>query len=521
MEQLNIPTKALISAFKQAKESDSKKKGNGNGYRISRAVSAVAFWYEKLRTAMEYREEYLLRRSAIQRILARKLIGSHATQELFERLLKELIWARYLTTENIDDATRAKALHVLSLYIPVITKTEDATHKNWLISILASELERILAESFWLRQEALANYAYFFFSRQLEVVEDENLPTINVELYIATWRAYFHSDDETLTFILLKQKYANYEDRVTNLENTGEDLRSEIERDLSNQVSEKLQRFVEKNLPPFLVLRDLFEENQDEIEKVLSDSHGLEESVNNICEKKYMMIHQRVRTAIIRSIIYVFLTKMVFVLILEIPVDRWFYGGISYIPLFINSILPPSLMFVLSKSVQIPDKSNTEKILTLLKKIAIDPPESLPRILVSTGHSSRRPLLTVVFSILYGLAFLVSFGLIYYLLSLLGFNIVSKAVFIFFISVVTFFSYRIRRVAHQYLFEEREGIFSPVTDFFMVPILRVGRILSNGLARVNLILFIIDIAIEMPFKVIFDLTDEWSSYIRSKKEEIV
>ncbi|KKT74179.1 MAG: hypothetical protein UW69_C0045G0006 [Microgenomates group bacterium GW2011_GWA2_44_7] len=485
MEQLNIPTKALISAFKQAKESDSKKKGNGNGYRISRAVSAVAFWYEKLRTAMEYREEYLLRRSAIQRILARKLIGSHATQELFESLLKELIWARYLTTENIDDATRAKALHVLSLYIPVITKTEDATHKNWLISILASELERILAESFWLRQEALANYAYFFFSRQLEVVEDENLPT------------------------------------VTNLENTGEDLRSEIERDLSNQVSEKLQRFVEKNLPPFLVLRDLFEENQDEIEKVLSDSHGLEESVNNICEKKYMMIHQRVRTAIIRSIIYVFLTKMVFVLILEIPVDRWFYGGISYIPLFINSILPPSLMFVLSKSVQIPDKSNTEKILTLLKKIAIDPPESLPRILVSTGHSSRRPLLTVVFSILYGLAFLVSFGLIYYLLSLLGFNIVSKAVFIFFISVVTFFSYRIRRVAHQYLFEEREGIFSPVTDFFMVPILRVGRILSNGLARVNLILFIIDIAIEMPFKVIFDLTDEWSSYIRSKKEEIV
>ena len=96
-----------------------------------------------------------------------------------------------------------------------------------------------------MRQEALANYAYFFFSRQLEVVEDENLPTINVELYIATWRAYFHSDDETLTFILLKQKYANYEDRVTNLENTGEDLRSEIERDLSNQVSEKLQRFVE------------------------------------------------------------------------------------------------------------------------------------------------------------------------------------------------------------------------------------------------------------------------------------
>lgn len=521
MTELNTPTQALLVAFSKASEEERRPAGHNEGLRISRAVSAVAFWYEKLRTAMEYREDHLLRRSAIQRILTRRLLQTSDSQEITESLLKELVWARYLPGNYIQEESVKKVSSLVGIYLPIIGGASNPVLRNWLTAVAASDIEKLVANSFWVRQEALANFAYYFLSRQIEIVGEADKAEAPIQLYIAVWRAYVHADNELLTFQLLKQRFPDWDTKVQSLGDKFGQLKAEIDGELQDTLSEKLQHFVERNLPPFLVLRDILEEQPGQEAAILADSQKLEETVNQVCQRRYLTIHDRVHRAIVRSIIYIFLTKMVLAFLVEIPIDRFLYGGVSYIALGINSVLPPALMFLFSLSIQVPDQSNTNRILGLLKKLLYEDPKTYPKAIIRLGGRVGRPVLTSVFGILYLMAFLVSFGLIYWLLDILHFSPISKAVFVFFATVVSFFSYRIRRTAHQYLFEEKEGFFSPITNFFMVPILRVGRTLSSGLAQLNLLLFFFDLAIEMPFKVFFDLAEEWSTFIRSKREEIV
>src|SRR3989338_8028031 len=67
---------------------------------ISTRTSTASFIYERMRNAVDYREEHLLRRNAIERALRRRLsIGSG--DELAEKLVTELIHARYLPNNAI------------------------------------------------------------------------------------------------------------------------------------------------------------------------------------------------------------------------------------------------------------------------------------------------------------------------------------------------------------------------------------------------------------------------------------
>ena len=95
------------------------------------------------------------------------------------------------------------------------------------------------------------------------------------------------------------------------------------------------------------------------------------------------------------------------------------------------------------------------------------------------------------------------------------------AVFVFFLTLVTFFGYRIRQIAREYLVEDKEGILSPIVDFFMLPLLRVGQWLSGEIAKINLFIFIFDFVIEAPFKAIFEVVEEWIRFVKIKKDEMV
>ena len=95
------------------------------------------------------------------------------------------------------------------------------------------------------------------------------------------------------------------------------------------------------------------------------------------------------------------------------------------------------------------------------------------------------------------------------------------SVFVFFVSLVSFFSYRIRQIVNLYRLDEKEGVLTPVIDFFFMPILSLGKFFSGGLARLNFLIFVFDFLIEAPFKLIFEVVEEWISFVRKRKDEII
>jgi hypothetical protein len=118
------------------------------------------------------------------------------------------------------------------------------------------------------------------------------------------------------------------------------------------------------------------------------------------------------------------------------------------------------------------------------------------------------------------IAFILSFGLIVYILTKLNFNPVSQAIFIFFLAILAFLTYRIYRIAHTYTVGDQQTLLTPIIDFFFMPIAQVGRYLTEGITQINVLLFILDFIIETPFKSLFAFTEQWFFFLHSKRENL-
>src|SRR3989344_4477378 len=95
---VNKPTNFLIKTY----EEDNK--GHHDRGNFSRGVAAeLAAWYEKLRTAIENRDEEVILRAAIERILRRRLLLGGNGKTVGAILVRELIWARYFPEDSIGD----------------------------------------------------------------------------------------------------------------------------------------------------------------------------------------------------------------------------------------------------------------------------------------------------------------------------------------------------------------------------------------------------------------------------------
>ena len=90
----------VINAFqkKEAEEAEERK------ITVNPIVTKFASWYEKLRNAMEFREDEVVLRATIERILKRRLLLGGNGKTTAEALIKELLWARYLPNEEIAES---------------------------------------------------------------------------------------------------------------------------------------------------------------------------------------------------------------------------------------------------------------------------------------------------------------------------------------------------------------------------------------------------------------------------------
>ena len=275
-------------------------------------------------------------------------------------------------------------------------------------------------------------------------------------------------------------------------------------------------------MPPFLILLEILKTKPKEAVNILQNRNKLWSEVEYTCRQKYQQIGQRLKNLAIKAFVYIFLTKMILVLILEYPASLYFYNEVNISAIVINSIVPPLLMAFIVLFFRLPGEENTRNIFQrIIDIINIDKSFETQIAYVPKKPKIRRPVLILGFTIFYSFTFIITLMLIYELLLLLNFNLISQVIFIFFVSVVTFFSYRIKQIVNEYRLQEKESILAPLADFFFMPILSLGKFFSQEIAKLNFFIFIFDFLIEAPFKLVFEVVEEWISFVRQRKEEIV
>jgi hypothetical protein len=236
---------------------------------------------------------------------------------------------------------------------------------------------------------------------------------------------------------------------------------------------------------------------------------------------RYKNIGAKVRRAIIRSFIFILFTKALFAFVVEGSYERILYGHILWGNIILNTSIPPLLMVVVGLMIKTPGIENSRRIYTRIQTVLFEEKPVLgPSLHVQLHQQKKRTNMDNVFAVLWLVGFIISFGGLWYVLGQIHFTIISRFIFMFFITIVSFIAYRIAQTAKMYTVVDKPSLTSPLVDFFFLPIVRVGRRLTEGIAQVNIFLFIFDFLFEAPFKGLFAFFEQWFVYLHAKREDL-
>jgi hypothetical protein len=524
MQTLNKSTKEFVKELSYAQELV-KVPQVDEFVATSKAASSLAVVYESARNAVEFRADHLIRQAAIERILKRRLFLNQKSQKLASLLIKELLWARYLKLNSVAIKKIKEVSDIIDKYRYMLSDNSGGKNANkdvfskWILQLASCEIEESLV--FDPTPQILVNYVFQSLSQRIDFDED-NAQTKSIQIYIAVERGFGQNNEGFISFRLIKSLLpewfspsSDFSKLKEKLYNTYQDIKTQLEY----PSAEALKREVVALSPPFNLIREMLDRYGSDFPRLIQDPNGLRQAGAEVLDELYDETRDKLSRASVRSIVYIFLTKMVVALLLELPFDLYL-GNPNYLALGVNLAFPPFLMFILNADIALPGKENTANMINLLSEYFYSGDEPkvhfIPKKIKKQGMDK-------VFFALYLATFVLIFGGIVWLLGNLGFNPVSQIIFLFFLSVVSFFAYRVRGIAKDFNLqkEDKESLASSLKDFIFLPIIKVGQWLSIQISNINILSFIFDFIIEAPLKVFLEVIEEWIHFVRIKKEEIV
>lgn len=518
--QLNSYAKFLVSTFqKQHVERRSESPS------VSPIVTELASWYEKFRNSIEYREEEMILRASIERILKRKLALGGDKESIGKQLVRELVWAQYIPEEKGNE----KIIHEVTSTIDLHLRLKRTLSKSgglkenqittFIHNILSSDIENILSPSE--ERETIENYIFHVLRNNIKI-EDGGDEDESAQLFIAIKKAYSKNDQALLDYHLFKQYFGPLTEQ--SFDKTAQHFTQgykKIRDHFNHPLRFKVLNYVKRQIPPFLILEDMLRQDPEIIKLLESDESGFNEAVMEVCKKRYSIISAKVKRAIIRSVIFIALSKVFFAFAVEATYDNLFHGQIFWTPLAINILGPISIMILVSFLIRVPGEKNSSEILRRIHILLTDPNPLLGRALkISKSGKKERNSLHTLFTVLWMSGFVLSFGALVLLLMQFHFTLVNQGIFLFFLSVVSFLAYRINQTAQIYTVVDRQNIFTPIVDLFFMPIARVGRHLTEGISQINIFLFILDFIIETPYKGLVAFFEQWFFFLHSKRDDL-
>ncbi|MEK7571463.1 MAG: hypothetical protein AAB553_04245 [Patescibacteria group bacterium] len=491
---------------------------------VNPIVSKFATWYERLRNAMEFREDEVVLRATIERILKRRLLLGGTGETTGLPLIKELLWARYLPENELPRSIVTKVEDTIDRYLKLRLlvmekhRVPDAIINDWIYDLMSAEIQYILNPKH--KKEVMTNFMFHVLRDDVEILDDTK-ETKDAQVFMAVRKAFARDDLAFLRYHMFVQYFGKLTPETFDF--TVEHFLKgykEILKQLNYPLKDKIYAYVKRRTAVWFILEDILDLGKDNLKSFLENKEALQEAVFAACETRYHGIDSKVKRAVIRSVIFILMTKVAFAFAIEGTYERIFYGHILWGSMIINIVIPPLLMVVVSFFIRTPGKSNSERIHTFITQLLFEENPQLGKRLVTAKNQKRSGALVIAFDILWLGAFIISFGSIILILSSLEFTIISMGIFTFFLAIVSFLAYRIALLANVYRVGDTQGLGTLLVDFLFMPVIRTGRKLTQSISQVNIFLFLFDFLIEAPFKLLFAFFDQWFYYLHAKSEDL-
>ena len=525
MQKLNQTTQELVSQYQNWYQSLQPKEGQIN-INVDEVVSRVASFYEKMRGVIDWREEHLLRKTAIERILKRRLFLKKNGENIATPLIFELIRGGHFPNDTIPEAKIAEVQKLIDKYIFILGNAPVPAREkmkiqlyDWLLGVAACEIEEVLAPP--LKEQALMEYMLESLKGRVKVKLPEEEK--NTQLYIAVQRALFKLDSPIISYHLFKKWYPEWsnlaQEKLAELSKNIYLVWEKVEKELKHPFSEKFYKLAEQYDTAYLILGDIIAQNSKEGLEKLQDPSILETKTKQAYKERLNKVKAKMGRAALYCTISIFITKVMVAIAIEIPFDKYVTQQFSPLVLGLSVIIPPFLMFLLVLSIRPPSKRNEELVMMEVMKIVYQ--RERKDVYEVRLASPRGFILNSIIVLIYLLSFFASFGLIVWGLEKLNFSLVSIVIFLIFISLISFAGVKIRQRAKELVIEkEKESFLRTLFDLFSLPIIQVGRWLSNQWARYNAVAVLFNSLLDMPFQVFIEFLEQWRLFLKEKKEKI-
>jgi hypothetical protein len=489
----------------------------GDKIHVSGVAGTLYFAYEQLRNIAEYTEQHLILRATIERFLKRHMQFNDHPRKLGYELVEELTQERYLNNNTVVQGTVERIDAYVDYYIKLQQTLHNGSHHlakeetvRWTIQAASVTIEQLLIPS--PKTEAFINFAY---AHCMKAVDRSDFTAANEEefavaTYCAVQRALLKSDIATT-----RAHYINA--NPLSSQSIDEFIRVNrlIDTLFDSPLATRLARLISRNGAPLRIIREVSIQSS-ESSALIQQPSKLSSYVGAVADEQYQKTHSRLVKSIIRTLIFVFITKAAIGLLIEIPYDIWHHGRVLITPLLVNMVFPPLYMATAIWAVKKPDQANTDAIRKQIERILYNGENEVHYRIPKRDISSA---LRFAFRLVYTLAYAASFSLAVWLLLKLDFSWVHIGVFFLFFSAVSYFRFRLIQQSRELdMNDRRESIFDIIADFFYTPFIKLGEWLSARYRRINVITTILDLLIEMPLKTTLRILQEWVRFMRDKRE---
>ncbi|MEK7542512.1 MAG: hypothetical protein AAB524_02320 [Patescibacteria group bacterium] len=501
---------------------------------VDEVVARVASFYEKIREIVDWREEHLLRKTAIERILKRRLTVYKVNEDFAENFLSELVRGGHFPNNRISFKQVDEIQAIIEKYVFITTHVRNGRNQSkrdsaeWILAIAAVEIEEAL--SLPRRERALIESMTEDLEARVQLIARKNERGVllaesekKLQIYVAVQKALFKLDNSTITYHILEKFYSDWKtpsrETLAYVAEYLDTLRENIQKILSHLHGERFYQLAEKYDTPYLILNDILTEDSDRFGELVTNPAALEGAIQHAYNKRHAKLRSRIGRAALYSVLSVFLTKVLVAIILEIPVERYMGTDPNQLALVLNVAIPSLLMLLLVGTVQTSSQRNFERVMVeVMKIIQVRDRREVYKIFPPRKRSGLGASIVYVF---YLLSFIISFGVLVWVLQKLQFPFFSIFIFLMFISLVLFAGTRIRARARELMIEPaREGFLYNLFDIFSLPMIQVGRWLSGKLVRYNVLTLVLNFLIEVPFQMFVEFLEQWRGFLREKKEEI-
>lgn len=533
----------LVSEYREIVEG---KKEGGAMIEVDEIATKVASFYEKVRGIIDWKEEHLIRRTATERVLKRRLLGGAAslgivmdvkTEKVAEPLVTELIRGGHYLNNKIPKSKLVDVQKTLEKYAYILKHSplskngsraglkRKVNFYNWLLEIAACEIEEILDPP--RKQNLMMEFMSKMINKKIVLNPEKMISEEDkmIQIYIAVHKTLYHLDAPIISYHLLKHRYpewfANNEESVVELSGKIPQIWEGLEKDLSHRLGNYFYGICEKYDTLYLILGDVLnslEKTPEEITKNVFDSAELEKLTDKFYRLRYSTLKKRLFRMAIYSTLSVLVAGAVSLFIVEVPLAKLLYGRFNGLAIFVDIMLPTAVTFILVAMIRMPKEANLIRVKEEMQKIVFrQKVEDTYEIKVS----GKRNIFVQVFVIgLYVLGTAVSLWGTYRLFAWAKIPITSLYIDTLNVAMLVFAAIIIRGRAKELVVEDKPTFWEFLIDTLSIPIGKIGQWLSNKWKEYNIASVFFTILIDIPFVTVLEFVEGWSTFIKEKKAEI-